>query len=172
MIFFWIFLAFVISQRAFELVLAKRNERVLISKGALEFDENGYNYIVAMHVAFFVSLVLEEFLLQRGLDRLWVLFLIIFCIAQVIRYWAIATLGVYWNTKVLVVPGSQRVRRGPYKYLPHPNYMAVIAEIAVIPLIFSCYITSVLFSLINLILVRRRIEVEESALEKISQEPS
>ena len=172
MIFFWIFYAFVISQRALELVLAKRNERVLKSKGALEFDEIGYNYIVAMHVAFFVSLVLEESLLQRGLNRFWVLFLVIFCIAQVIRYWAIATLGVYWNTKVLVVPGSQRVRRGPYKYLQHPNYMAVIAEIAVIPLIFSCYITSVLFSITNLILVRRRIEVEEGALEKISAEPS
>lgn len=169
MIFFSIFFAFVISQRALELVLAKRNERLVKSKGALEFDRNGYKYIVAMHVAFFISLALEEFSFQRGLNRFWVLFLIMFFIAQVIRYWAIASLGVHWNTKVLIVPGFQRVIRGPYKYVEHPNYVAVVVEIAVIPLIFSCYITSILFSMINLILVRRRIEIEESALENVSE---
>ncbi len=172
MIFFWVFFAFVISQRALELVLAKRNEKALKSKGALEFDEKGYRYIVAIHIAFFISLALEEVLLPRGLNRYWVLLLIIFFIAQAVRYWAIATLGVYWNTKVLVVPGSQRVRGGPYKYVEHPNYMAVIVEIAVIPLIFSCYITAILFSMINLVLVRRRVKIEEDALGKSSTEPN
>lgn len=168
MIFFWIFFAFLVSQRALELLLAKRNEQIVKSKGALEFDRDGYKYIVAMHVAFFISLVLEKFSLQRELNKFWVLFLLIFLIAQILRYWAISSLGVYWNTKVLVIPDSQRTTMGPYKYLKHPNYIAVIAEIAVIPLIFSCYLTSILFSIINLILVRRRIEIEENALENIS----
>jgi methyltransferase len=170
MISFWIFFAFLISQRVLELFLAKRNEQIVKSKGALEFDRDGYKYIVALHVAFFISLVIEKFSLQRELNQFWVLFLFIFLIAQILRYWAISSLGVYWNTKVLVVPGSQRIRKGPYKYLEHPNYVAVIVEIAVIPLIFSCYLTSILFSIINFILLRRRIEIEENALEKISGE--
>lgn len=168
MIFFFIFFTFLISQRVLELVLAKRNERIVKSKGALEFDREGYKHIVATHVAFFISLVLEKFLLQRELNRFWVLFLLIFLLAQILRYWAISSLGIYWNTKVLVVPDSQPTTKGLYRYLKHPNYLAVVVEIAVIPLIFSCYLTSILFSIINLILVRRRIGIEENALENIS----
>lgn len=167
MIFFWTFFALLVSQRFLELLLAKRNEQIVKSKGALEFDRDGYKYIVVTHVAFLMSLVLEKFSLQRELNKFWVVFLLIFLIAQILRYWAILSLGVYWNTKVLVVPGSQRVSTGPYKYLKHPNYIAVILEIAVIPLIFSCYLTSILFSIVNLILIRRRIEIEENALENI-----
>jgi len=168
MIFFWIFFAFLISQRVLELFLAKRNEQIVKSKGALEFDRDGYKYIVAMHVAFFISLALEKFSLQRELNKFWVLFLFIFFIAQTLRYWAISSLGVYWNTKVLVVPNFHIITKGPYKYLKHPNYIAVIIEIAVIPSIYSCYLTSILFSIINFILVRRRIEIEENALGNIS----
>lgn len=167
MIFFWTFFALLVSQRFLELLLAKRNEQIVKSKGALEFDRDGYKYIVVTHVAFLMSLVLEKFSLQRELNKFWVVFLLIFLIAQILRYWAILSLGVYWNTKVLVVPGSQRVSTGPYKYLKHPNYIAVILEIAVIPLIFSCYLTSILFSIVNLILIRRRIEIEENALDNI-----
>jgi methyltransferase len=170
MIFFWIFFALLVSQRFLELLLAKRNEQIVKSKGALEFDRDGYKYIVVTHVAFFISLVLEKFSLQRELNKFWLVFLIIFLIAQILRYWAISSLGEYWNTKVLVVPGSELVSTGPYKYFKHPNYIAVIAEIAVIPLIFSCYLTSILFSILNFILVRRRIEIEENALENISGE--
>ncbi len=167
MIFFWIFFGLLVSQLLLELRLAKRNEQIVKSKGALEFDRDGYKYIVVTHVAFLISLVLEKFSLQRELEKFWVVFLLIFLIAQILRYWAISSLGVYWNTKVLVVPGSERVSTGPYKYFKHPNYIAVIAEIAVIPLIFSCYLTSILFSIVNLILIRRRIKIEENALDNI-----
>jgi methyltransferase len=167
MIFFWIFFAFLVSQRFLELLLARRNERIVKSKGALEFDSDGYRYIVVTHAAFFISLVLEKFLLQRGLNNYCVVFLVIFFFAQVLRYWAISSLGVYWNTRVLVVPGSQRTTTGPYKYLKHPNYIAVMVEIAVIPLIFSCYLTSIIFSIVNLFLIRRRIRIEENALGNI-----
>ncbi len=165
---FWIFLLFVISQRITELILARRNERILKSRGAIEFDKNGYIVIVAMHVLFFVSLIVEKIFLDRTLNPWWTIFAVLFVLAQVLRYWAIWSLGVFWNTKVLVAPDHTLVTRGPYKYFPHPNYIAVITEIAVIPLVFSCYITAALFSLVNLALLRRRIRIEENALRQVS----
>jgi methyltransferase len=168
---FWIFLLFVILQRIVELVIAKRNERIVRAKGGIEFDKKGYKVMVAMHVAFFISLVLEKVLLKRSLNSLWIFFAILFVLAQFLRYWAISSLGVYWNTRILVVPNSKLVTSGPYKYLRHPNYVAVIAEIAVIPLIFSCYITAAVFSVLNLILLRRRIRIEEEALQRASISP-
>jgi len=168
MIAFWIFLFFVVLQRIAELVLAKRNEKILKAEGAIEFDKNGYKAIVSMHVAFFLSLVSEKFLLHRGLNTYWFLFAALFVCAEFLRYWAIWSLGVFWNTRVLVTPNHKLVTKGPYKYLRHPNYIAVITEIAVIPLIFSCYITVVVFSFLNLILLRRRIRVEERALQQVS----
>ncbi len=161
---FWIFLLFVILQRLAELAIAKRNEKVIRAKGAVEFDSSSYKFLVAMHFAFFISLILEKVFLERNLNSLWTLFATLFVLAQFLRYWAISSLGVYWNTRVLVVPNSKLVSSGPYKYLRHPNYVAVITEIAVIPLIFSCYITAVFFSIINLILLRRRVNIEEEAL--------
>ncbi|MGH7909472.1 MAG: isoprenylcysteine carboxyl methyltransferase family protein [Thermodesulfobacteriota bacterium] len=168
MIAFSIFILFVISQRLVELLIAKRNERILKAQGAIEFDKNGYRVIAAMHVAFFISLICEKFFFQRTLNTYWIFFVVLFAGAQVLRYWAIKTLGVYWNTKILVLPNHKLVNTGPYKYLRHPNYVAVIVEVAVIPLIFSCYITAVVFSLINLSLLRRRIKIEEDGLKKTS----
>ncbi|HWP92812.1 MAG TPA: isoprenylcysteine carboxylmethyltransferase family protein [Thermodesulfobacteriota bacterium] len=165
---FLIFLFLLILQRLFELVLARRNERILKSIGAIEFDKDGYKVIVAMHVLFLISLVTEKVLFERELNELWFLFAILFLCAQVLRYWTISSLGVYWNTKVLVAPDHNIVSSGPYKYLRHPNYIAVIIEIATIPLIFSCYITAVVFSVINLLLLRRRIRIEEEALNRVS----
>lgn len=161
---FWIFLTFLLVQRVSELLLAKRNERVARVKGAVEYDEKGYKVIVLMHVFFFISLISEYILLARTLSNFWVPLLILFIIAQILRYWAISTLGYYWNTKILVTPNTSPIRTGPYKYLNHPNYLSVILEIAVIPLIFSCYITSMIFTLLNLVLLKRRMRIEEQAL--------
>ncbi len=168
MIAFWLFLLFVILQRLTELLIAKRNEKILKAQGAIEFDKNGYKAIAVMHVAFFISLISEKVFLQRTLNTYWIAFAVLFAGAQVLRYWAIKSLGVYWNTKILVLPNHQLINRGPYKHLRHPNYIAVVIEFAVIPLIFSCYLTAFVFSLINLILLRRRIKIEESAIRKAS----
>jgi methyltransferase len=168
MIPFLIFLLFIILQRTAELLLARRNEKILKTQGAIEFDKDGYKVIATMHVAFFISLICEKVFLHRALNTYWVVSTSLFVGAQVLRYWAIRSLGVHWNTKVLVIPGKKLVARGPYKYIRHPNYVAVITEIAVIPLIFSCYITATVFSLFNLILLRRRIKIEESAFRETS----
>lgn len=161
------FLAFMILiafQRLSELLIARRNERTLRSEGAVEYDAPGYKAIVLMHIAFFVSMIAEFFILGRSLNPYWIPLLFIFTAAQIIRYWAISSLGKYWNTRILAVPGAKPVTKGPYKYMRHPNYLAVIIEIAVIPLIFSCYVTAIVFSILNLMLLRRRITIEERAL--------
>jgi len=165
---FWIFLAILIIQRISELLLARRNEKVVRAKGAREYDEKGYKVIVLMHIFFFISLISEYILLDRTINHFWAPLLIFFLIAQIIRYWAISTLGYNWNTKILTTPNTSPIRGGPYKYINHPNYLSVVIEIAVIPLIFSCYITSVIFSVLNLLLLKRRIRIEEKALSRVN----
>lgn len=166
---FLLFLTFVILQRLSELMLAKRNERAVRSEGAVEYDAGGYRVIVLMHTAFLVSFAAEYFLLGRSLSPYWLPLLCVFVAAQLLRYWAIRSLGKFWNTRILIVPGERLVTKGPYKYLRHPNYVSVVIEIAVIPLIFSCYITAAVFTVLNLLALRRRIRIEESALSSLDK---
>ena len=161
---FLLFISLLIIQRLSELLLARRNERAVRAMGAREYDSGGYRTIVLMHAAFFVSLAAEFFLLRRTVNPYWPVLLTVFALSQALRYWAITSLGIFWNTKILAVPGAGIVKSGPYKYLKHPNYVAVAVEIAVIPLLFSCYITFVLFSALNLLALRRRIKIEESLI--------
>jgi len=164
MTFFIIFITVVIVQRISELILAKKNEKYLKSNGAVEYDKKGYKYIVLMHNLFFISVITEFVFLGRQLNEYWQVLLIIFICTQVLRYWAIFTLGKRWNTKILVLPNTEPIRSGLYKHLKHPNYIAVIIEIVIIPLLFSCYYTAVVFSILNLIVLKRRIRIEEEAL--------
>jgi len=164
MTYFIIFISIVIVQRISELFLSKRNENYLKSQGAIEHDKDGYKYIVLMHNLFFVSLILEFVFLERHLIPYWQILLIIFICTQMLRYWAIFTLGKRWNTKILVLLDTEPIKSGLYKHLNHPNYIAVIIEIAVIPLLFSCYYTAIIFSILNLFVLRRRIRIEEEAL--------
>lgn len=165
--FFWGFTGFVILQRLTELFIAKRNAGIMFGRGAEEIDRKGYKYVVMMHILFFISLITEKIILQTILSPLWYLFLIFFLLAQVFRYWSIISLGSFWNTRIIILKGSKLIHRGPYKYFTHPNYLAVITEIAVIPLIFSCYITAGVFSLLNIFVLRRRIKIEEASLKEL-----
>ena len=166
---FLLFLTFVILQRLSELMLAKRNEKTVRNEGAVEYDAGGYRVIVIMHTAFLVSFVAEYVLLGRSLSPYWLPLVCVFVAAQLLRYWAIRSLGKFWNTRILIVPGERLVTKGPYKYLRHPNYVSVVIEIAVIPLIFSCYITAAVFTVLNLLVLRRRIGIEESALSSLDK---
>jgi len=161
---FWILIIILAIQRLSELVIAGQNERTTRGEGGVEYDTKGYKVIVAMHILFFISLIAEYFILKRSLSALWPLFLSVIILAEVLRYWAIFSLGKYWNTKILVIPGTVPVTKGPYSYVKHPNYISVVIEIALIPLLFSCYITSAVFSILNLIVLYRRIKIEERAL--------
>ncbi len=162
----WIFISFLIAQRIAELIVAKRHERTLKGLGAIQIDKRGYKFIVGMHVAFFISLVLEKLIFNRPVSPEWRILIVIFLAAQFLRYWAIVSLGVYWNTKVLVLPTHPMLRKGPYRILRHPNYVAVVTELAVIPLILSCYVTAATFTIINAFVIRRRIRIEVRALAK------
>ncbi len=166
MAFFILFLSFVMLQRLTELFIAKKNEKILRTMGAKETDRAGYNVIVVMHTLFFVSIICEKLIFNRQLHEFWILLLILFVSVQVLRYWAIMSLGIFWNTKILVIPEHTLIKTGPYKFFDHPNYIAVVVEILVIPLIFSCYIASVIFSILNLFVLKRRIIIETKALSK------
>lgn len=166
--FFYIIVGFVVLQRLVELLIAKKNEKKSLAAGGIEYDKKGYSGIVIMHVMFFISLIAEYFYFGHTLNKFWIIFLILFVAAQFLRYWAIISLGSLWNTRIIIVPGSKLVQYGPYKYFKHPNYMAVIAELAVLPLMFSCFVTAIVFSAVNLLLLKRRIAIEENALEKLS----
>lgn len=168
---FWIILGILIIQRISELLIARRNESYVKAIGAREYDRSGYRLIVLMHIGFFISLISEYLFSNGNLNKFWITLLIIFILAQFLRYWAIGALGRNWNTKILVIPGTEPINRGPYKYVKHPNYIAVITEIAVIPLIFSCYFTAVVFSILNVLVLKRRIKIEEAALSGMLSEP-
>ena len=163
-----IVLTIVIIQRLVELFIAKRNEKWMKSQGALEAGASHYPYMVAMHVCFFIALIVEVIGFNRELSPVWPLFLTLFLLAQVLRVWCLSSLGKYWNTKIIVLPNAEVVRKGPYKWIRHPNYVIVATELIVLPLQFSAYITAILFTLLNIWMMSVRIPAEEQALKKVT----
>lgn len=165
------FVSFLLAQRAFELSYSRRNELILKRHGAVEVDPTGYRLIVALHTLFFASLIAEKLLLDRQPSPFWLPLLGFFIAAQFLRYWSIKSLGVMWTTKILVVPGTKLVTTGPYRYMRHPNYLAVAIEFITIPLLFSCYYTAGVFNILNLLALKRRIANEEAALRTYTSKP-
>jgi methyltransferase len=160
--------ALVATQRLLELALARRNERKTRAKGAVERGRKHYPFIVALHSLWLVSVLVEGTLRGPELPTLWPVPLALFLLVQPLRYWAIFSLGESWNTKILIVPGMKLVRQGPYKYLNHPNYIAVIVEILTFPLIFGAWVTALVFTALNAILLSIRIQEENRALAELS----
>ncbi|MGI8649010.1 MAG: isoprenylcysteine carboxyl methyltransferase family protein [Rubrobacter sp.] len=151
----------VAGQRFLELRLSKKNERKLRNRGALEYGRGHYPFMVALHSLWLVSMLLEGLLRGPEFHGFW---LGLFLIVQPLRYWAILSLGDRWNTRILVVPDERLVRRGPYRYLPHPNYVVVVVEILALPLVFGCWMTALVFTLLNAALLYVRISEENRAL--------
>jgi methyltransferase len=154
----------VIVQRLVELRHAKRNAAWLLSKGAIEHGAGHYPMIVAVHVLWFVAMLLEILFLGRDIVPLWPLLLALFMLAQFVRYWAIRTLGRRWNTRVYVLPKATPIATGPYRYLRHPNYIAVGVELVTLPLIYGAFVTAIAISILNVAVLRRRVAIEEAAL--------
>ncbi|MDZ7269392.1 MAG: isoprenylcysteine carboxyl methyltransferase [candidate division KSB1 bacterium] len=157
-------LAVLVVQRLLELWHARRNEQWLRQHGAVELGADHYGFIVALHTAFLPGLAVEGFLRGPQLHPYWPVILALLLTAQALRYWCLATLGRFWNTKILVIPAAPLIKRGPYRWCKHPNYGVVIAEIFFIPLLFQAWWTLITASLINLALLRVRIAVENKAL--------
>ena len=158
----------VVLQRLLELLLSRRNERRLRARGAVERGQGHYPWIVAMHVLWLLSTFVEGALRGPGFPFYWPVPLTLFLLLQPLRYWAILTLGESWNTRILVVPGTKPVRRGPYRYLNHPNYVVVVVEILTFPLIFGAWITALIFSILNAVLLSIRIREENRALRELA----
>ena len=163
---FIIVISFVILQRVIELFIAKGNEKWLLSRGAVEYGRDHYKFIVMLHIAFILSMILEYFFRGRyyELNLINYSFLVIFILLQFLRVWVLTSLGRYWCTRVYRIPGEPLVAGGIYRYLKHPNYIVVIGEILVLPLIFDLYYTAVIFTILNALMLSVRIRVENKVL--------
>jgi methyltransferase len=147
-------------QRLAELAYARHNTRILLAEGAYESGAGHYPLLVGLHALWLLSLVLFV-PSERAPD--WLL-LGAFAVLQGLRVWVLATLGRYWTTRIITLPGAPLVRRGPYRWLRHPNYIVVAGEIAVLPLAFGAWQIAVLFTLANAAVLWIRIRSEERAL--------
>jgi methyltransferase len=161
--------ALVATQRLLELVLSRRNERRIRARGAVERGRGHYPLMVALHALWIASTLVEGILRGPDVPAFWPVPLALFLLAQALRYWSVFSLGESWNTRILVVPGAKLVRRGPYKYLDHPNYVVVVVEILAFPLIFGAWVTALVFTALNTALLYVRIREEDRALAELSR---
>lgn len=165
---FTVLIACVAVERLAELVVARRNERWSRERGAVEAGAGHYPVMVVLHTGFLVGALLEVWLGHRPfLPALgWPMFVLVLA-AQVLRWSCIATLGPQWNTRILIVPSLSRVHRGPYRFLNHPNYLAVVVEGFALPLVHTAWITALAFTVLNAGLLRVRIAAENEALRAL-----
>jgi methyltransferase len=153
------------AARLGELRIAGRNRRALLARGAVEHGASHYPWMVALHTGWLVAAPAEVWFLSRPfLPALAAVSLLLFLAAMALRYWVIATLGGRWTTRILVLPGAAPVVGGPYRFTRHPNYLAVIVEIATLPLVHTAWLTALVFTLANALLLLIRIRAEERAL--------
>lgn len=163
----WIFLV-LLGERLFELVLARRHARALLARGGREFYPETYPPIVALHACFLLALAVEAYPWSVPGDFLTLCTLGLLLLLQGGRYWCITSLGEQWNTRILLVPAAPVQRRGPYRWLRHPNYLIVTLEFLLLPLLLRAPLTFLFFFPLNLILLRQRIRLEETALRRFS----
>ncbi len=161
-----IILALVTVQRLGELVWAQRNMRRLMAKGAREEAPGHYPLIVLLHAAWLLGLWWLAW--DAPVNLFW---LAIFVVLQLLRLWVLATLGERWTTKIVVLPGADKITTGPFRFLNHPNYAVVIGEIAVLPLAFGLWLFALIFSVLNAAVLFIRIRAENEALERAGAEP-
>jgi len=158
-------LAVLALERVVEVGISRRNAGRALARGGIEVGERHFVLMKLLHTAFFVACAAEVIVLRRPLiPPLAVAMTVLVLLSQAVRYWAVFTLGARWNVRVIVVPGDAAVTTGPYRYLRHPNYVAVLVEGFAVPLLHGAWICAVAFSALNLVLLRIRIRVEERAL--------
>ena len=155
----FIILTLVTLQRLGELWLSNRNTRRLLAQGAHEIGASHYPLIVAVHALWLVALWWLG--LSRPIDGFWVG---MFVLIELARIWVLASLGQRWTTRIIILPEAPLVRRGPYRWVNHPNYLVVIAEIAVLPLVFGLWQIALIFSALNAAVLTVRVREENRAL--------
>lgn len=158
-------LAFVVVQRLAELAWSARNTRRLLARGAQEAGAKHYPLFVLLHASWLIALALT---VPADTPPHWLL-LGLFGLLQLLRLWVVTTLGPYWTTRVITLETAPLVRHGPFHWLRHPNYAVVVGEIAVLPLAFGAWQIALVWSLLNALLLRHRIRIEEAALQSRQQ---
>jgi methyltransferase len=155
--------------RLIELRIAGRNLRGLLARGGVEIAPGHYRWMVLVHVLFLVACPLEVWLLDRPFfPALAAVMFLLLVLAVGLRWWVVSTLDGRWTTRIVVLPGLAPVTGGPYRFLRHPNYLAVILEILSLPLLHTAWITALVFSLANALVLRVRIRAEEEGLARLS----
>jgi len=152
-------LALVTLQRLGELWLSNRNTTRLLAKGAREHSPGHYPLIVAVHALWLAAL--WWLAPSQPIDRFWLAMLVLI---EVARIWVLASLGPRWTTRIIVLPDQPLVRRGPYRFVNHPNYVVVVAEIVVLPLVFGLWQVALAFTLLNAAVLTVRIRAENGAI--------
>jgi len=153
---------YLIVQRLGELIYANRNTKRLLAEGGKEFGADHYHYFIFLHSAW-IAIIL---LLVNPHHALNPVLLGVFVATQVLRFWTLVSIGRWWTTRIISAPHFDRVKRGPYKYLSHPNYVVVVLEIAIVPLLLGLPWVALLFSILNAVLLRHRIGVENKVLSE------
>jgi methyltransferase len=166
----WIFTGVVVllgMQRLVELIISRRNEKRILAQGGQEHSPEHFPTMKVLHSSWLIAAPLEVFGLGRPYIS-WLSGIAIIALAagQILRYSAIAALGHNWTVKIMTIPGSAPVDKCVYRYIRHPNYLGVILEIAAVPLLHSAFITAIVYSILNLLLLRVRIQAEERALQE------
>jgi methyltransferase len=162
-------IAAVAVERVVELVVSTSNLAWSRARGGVEFGVNHYPTMVTLHTYLLVGCLVEVIALHRPFVALlgWPM-LALAVGAQVLRWWCITTLGPQWNTRVIVIPDAPRVTGGPYRFFSHPNYVAVVVEGIALPLVYGAWITALVFTVLNIALLRTRILVENAALASLT----
>ncbi|MBV9593222.1 MAG: isoprenylcysteine carboxyl methyltransferase family protein [Actinobacteria bacterium] len=169
MIWFLLFVLAVGLERLVELVVSRRNLRWSLERGGHEIGLEHFPVMVVLHTGLLVGALLEAWLAPRSFVPVlgWPM-LVVVVLSQALRWWCVVTLGPQWNTRIVIVPGLSRVTGGPYRYLTHPNYVAVVAEGIALPLVRTAWITAVTFTVLNAALLTVRIRAENRALQQLT----
>jgi methyltransferase len=156
-------------ERLAELVVSTRNLSWSKARGGVEHGAGHYPAMVLLHTGLLAGCLAEVYGAHRSFEPAlgWSMFVLVLG-SQALRWWCIATLGRQWNTRVVVVPGLARVTGGPYRWLSHPNYVAVVVEGLALPLVHTAWLTALVFTVLNAALLRTRLGVENAALAELS----
>ena len=170
---FTILVVLVGLERLAELVVSKRNAAWSMEQGGVETGFSHYPFMVVLHTGLLVGALVEAYAREPVVPG-WLAWsmLVVVLLTQALRWWCIATLGRRWNTRVIIVPGMVPVQKGPYRIISHPNYVAVVVEGIALPLVHAAWITAVVFTVLNAVLLTVRIRVENAALATLPREPA
>ena len=168
-VWFTLLVAAVGVERLAEMVVSKRNAAWSFARGAIEVGRGHWPWMVLLHVGLLVAAVVEVWVADRPfIPLLGATMLMLVVLAQGLRWWCIRTLGRQWNARVIVVPGAPRVTGGPYRFFSHPNYVAVVVEGVALPLVHTAWVTALLFTVLNAVVLMARLRAENDALRQLA----